>query len=69
MEQLSPCPPTTEPVLESPAITPTEASAPTREGTAVSSLRTTIESSPCSLQLEKSLHSNEDPAQPKYKNN
>ena len=27
-----------------------------------------LDSSPCSLQLEKSLLSNEDPAQPKIKN-
>ena len=26
-----------------------------------------LESSPCSLQLEKATHSYEDPAQPKYK--
>ena len=36
-----------------------------KEATAMRSLGTKLESSPCSLQLEKSPHSNEDPAQPK----
>ena len=29
------------------------------------SLRTAMKSSPCSLQLEKAAHNNEDPTQPK----
>ena len=36
-----------------------------REVTAMRSLYTATENSPSSPQLEKSLHSNEDPAQPK----
>ena len=39
----------------------------TREATAMKSLRTSMKSSPFLLQLEKSLSSDEDPAQPKIK--
>ena len=50
------CATTTEPVLQSPS---------TREATMMRNFRTARKSSLHSLQLEKSLRSSEDPAQPK----
>ena len=58
MGQLNPCSTTTDPVLQSPQVTTTEARVPqslyftTREATAMRSLCTTRKSSPHSLQLE-----------------
>ena len=40
----------------------------TRDATAMSSQALQLETSPRSLQLDKSLHHNEDPAQSKIKN-
>ena len=55
-DKQSPCATTTEPVLQSPAV---------REATTMRNFRTARKSSLHSLQLEKSLRSSEDPAQPK----
>ena len=60
----------TEPVLQSPGATaearvPQSPCSATREATTVTSLCNTTREQPHSRQLEKSLHSNEDPEQPK----
>ena len=68
---------TAEPVLEGLGVTTTKPThciyrslcSATRESTSVRSSGTTVKSSPHSPQLEKSLYSNEDPAQPKTKIN
>ena len=70
-EQLSLCTTTIETVLWSLGATTTEARTPqsscsaTREATTVRSLHSARKSGPRSPQLEKNLHSKEDPAQPK----
>ena len=71
-EQLSPCTTTTEPVLQSPCITVTEACEPraqaTREATIMRTPDTaTGEQPPFAATREKPTRSNKDPAQPKTK--
>ena len=72
-EQLSLCATTTEPVLQSPGATPTEAwalraRAPQQETPLQREACTLpLKSSPQSPQLEKTPRSNEDPAQPEKK--
>ena len=79
LKQLSPCTTAVEPVLQSPGTTTTEptaaateahvpespCSSTTRDVTTMRCLNTAKKSSLCSLQLERCLHSNKDPAQPK----
>ena len=70
-EQINPCATTTEPVLQSPEpqlLKPTHPRACSVQGEKPpwwEAHSPQLESSPCSWQLEKSLHSGEDPAQPK----
>ena len=64
-EQLSLSTATTKPVLQSPGAATTEVQAPRAHAPQREACTLPLESTPHSPQLEKSMHSNEDPAWPK----